>query len=387
MAHTLKSTATELMAQARRDTGVDLVDHDIVEALEHLLPSLNTEARLSAEGAVAMEQRVLRILCNRLRMLRDYQLHPEIEQQQIVRPLMLVGGGRTGSTKLHQLLAASGDFKFITLWQNYTLSLRSGDRNEDPAPRIRDTEAFVRWFDAHAPKARMIHAFDTLECEEETHLYEQAAFGFYLFAFTFIPSFMQWFATQDFRQHVAFFKRALKYLQWQFHDGDPRPWVLKYPAYQGCEPLLLEFFPDAVFVATYRDPVSALTSTCSFFSNFYAAYSDAGFDALLGPAMLEGQAQRLQIQIDARRERPDIRIHDISYPDLTRSIDKVMQGIYAHAGLPLSDRATAAMLAWEQSHAQHQHGTHRYTLEQFGLTREDAEEKYRDYSERFGHLF
>ena len=214
MAFTIDKSAAELMAEARRITGIDIVDSEIVEALTVLLPSLNSEAQLSEEGACTMEQRLLRILCNRLRMFRDYEHHPEINDQKIVRPLILTGGGRTGSTKLHLLLASSGDFKYIPFWQDYTLSLRSGDRSESPAARIRDTEEFVRWFDARAPKARMIHAFDPMEPEEETHIYEQAAFGFYLFAFAFIPSFMQWFATQDFRQHLVFFERALKYLQW-----------------------------------------------------------------------------------------------------------------------------------------------------------------------------
>jgi Sulfotransferase family len=385
--HAIQASPGELMATARQLTGVEFVDRDIEEALAILLRSLNTEAQLSEEGARAMTQRVLRILCNRLRMERDYRAHPKIEEQKIVRPLILTGGGRTGSTKLHLLLAASGDFKFIPLWQNYTLSLRTGDRHEDPAPRIRDTEEFVRWFDARAPKARMIHAFDAQEPEEETHLYEQAAFGFYLFAFAFIPSFMQWFATQDFRRHVVFFRRALKYLQWQFHDGDTRPWVLKYPAYQGCEPLLREFFRDAVFVATWRDPVSTLTSSCSLFSAWYEAYSDANFDQILGPMMLEGQAQRIQMQIDARRERPDIRVFDIAYADLTRSSEQVVKNIYGHAGLPLSDRAKQAMRAWDRDNAQHKHGAHQYVLAQFGLTREIAEARYRDYSDAYGKLF
>jgi LPS sulfotransferase NodH len=45
-------------------------------------------------------------------------------------PLILVGSPRTGSTKLQKLLAASGD------------------RKEDPATRIEETEDCVRWTDA-----------------------------------------------------------------------------------------------------------------------------------------------------------------------------------------------------------------------------------------------
>lgn len=384
---TINATAAELMAESRRSVGVDIVDHDIEEALARLLPSLNTEAQLSAQGARAMQERVLRILCNRLRMLRDYRNHPEIAEQKIVRPLILCGGGRTGSTKLHKLIAASGDFKHTTFWQQHHPSLRSGDRSEDPTPRIRDADAFVKWFDAHAPRARAIHAYDTLETEEETHLYELGMFGFYIFAVAFVPSFMVWQGAQDFRPQLEFFIKVMKYLQWQFHDGDPRPWIFKYPAYQSYEPLLREMFPDATLVATHRDPVSTLTSTCSLFSAFHQAYSDANRDAILGPMMLEGQAQRVQMFLDARRDHPDLGVLDIPYPELTGSVEDVVRKVYVHAGMTLSDRAWNAMQAWESGNAQHKHGVHRYTLEQFGLTRDMAQERYREHYARCGHLF
>ena len=387
MAFTIDKSATELMAESRRLTDVDIVDHDIEEALSHLLPSLNTEAQLSEEGARAMEQRLLRILCNRLRMERDYRKHPEIADQKIVRPLILCGGGRTGSTKLHKLIAASGDFKFTTFWQQHHPSLRSGELKEDPAARIREADDFVRWFDTHAPKARAIHAYDTLETEEETHLYEQGMLGFYIFAVAFVPSFMGWYAAQDFRPQIDYFIRVMKYLQWQFHDDDQRPWIFKYPAYQSYEPLLRELFPDAVLVATHRDPVSTLTSTASLFSSFHEAYSDADRDLILGPMMLEGQAARLQLFMEARRDHPHLNVLDIGYAELLGSTENVVGKIYAHAGMALSDRALQAMRDWEQENALHKHGAHKYTLEQFGLTREMAQAKYRDHIAHYHHLF
>ena len=151
--------------------------------------------------------------------------------------------------------------------------------------------------------------------------------------------------------------------------------------------MLQEVFPDAVFVATWRDPVSTLTSSCSLFSAWYQAYSDANFDHVLGAMMLEGQTQRLQLQMDARRERPDIAVLDVSYTSLTQSTDKVVRDIYAHAGMTLGDKALSGMRNWERNNVQHKHGAHKYTLEQFGLTREVAEAKYHDYTARHGQLF
>ncbi len=387
-AHQITSTSEQLLAKARAITGInDVADPEIEEPLRRLLNSLNNEAQLNVAGVMAMEKRILRTLTNRLRMFRDYRDHPEIDDQEIVRPLMLTGGGRTGSTKLHQLIAASGDFKYMTFWQAFYPSLRSGDRAESPDARIRDAEEFVQWFNERAPRAVLTHPYETLETEEETHLYEMGTFGFLIFSAVFVPSFIQWYGALDFRPQVEFFKKTLKYLQWQFHDGDTRPWVLKYPGYQGFEPILRQVFPDAVFATTYRDPLSTLTSGCSLFSAYYEACSDASFDHFIGLAMMEGQAARLQIQMNTRRDHPDMDILDISYADLLKSTDDVIKRIYAHAGMNLGEQARNAMLAWEQKNAQHKHGVHKYTLEQFGLTPEIAQGKYSDYIEQFGHLF
>src|SRR5262249_34118543 len=71
MSHPLDLTGEQLLAQARHDTGIDIDDVDIVERLDRLTASLNSDAKLSEVGANAMQKRLLRILRNRLRMLRD----------------------------------------------------------------------------------------------------------------------------------------------------------------------------------------------------------------------------------------------------------------------------------------------------------------------------
>ena len=384
----IQSSAADLIARACQLTCItDIADPDIVEPLEKLLPSLNTEAQLSEAGAAAMEQHLLRILCNRLRMERDYWAHPEINEQKIARPLILVGGGRTGSTKLHQLLAASGDFKYLSFWQAHNPSLRSGDRGESPDERIRDSDEFVQWFNQRAPRAKTTHPYVTLETEEETHIYEMGSLGFLIFAFAFVPSFMMWYGAQDFRPQVAYFTRVLKYLQWQFYDEDARPWVIKYPGYQGFEDVMHEMFPDGTLVGTHRDPASTLSSSCSLFSTYYPAYSDANFDPFFGPIMLEGQYARLEQYMNTVRDNPDLNLLKLSYAELTKSENAVMEKVYAHARMPLGERARAAMLKWTGENALHKHGAHKYSLEQFGVTRAQTDARYARYTKEFGQYF
>lgn len=384
----IHSSADVLLEKAREIAGIsDVLDADIQEPLRRLLHSLNTEAQLSESGAAAMEQRLLRILSNRLRMFRDLARHPEINEEKIVRPVFITGGARTGSTKLHKVLAATGNFKFINFWQAHTLSLRSGDRSEDPAERMAEADEYIGWLDSRAPLARQIHAYDTFEPEEETHIFEHACFGPFTSSFAFVPGFLGWYATQDFRQELRFFKQALQYLQWQFHGADRKPWILKYPAYQGMEPLLKEAFPDAVMLTTHREPLSTLTSSASLFSAFYAAYSDASHNAGIGALMLEGQAARIDLFLQSRRAHPDVRGLDISYTELLTAPESVVEKAYGHAAMPFDERVRAAVRAWEDANQQHKHGAHKYTLEGFALTREQAEPRFAAYSQQFREYF
>ena len=384
----LESSPKQLMAKAREATGINIVDGDIEEALGRLVQSLNTEAALNEAGAAGMEYRVLNILRNRLRMLRDFARHPEINEQKIVRPHILTGAGRSGSTKLHKLLAASGDFKYLKFWEQYNPSLISGDRNESPDARIQDTEAFLRWFDQHTPQAKIIHAYKAFEAEEETFLFDHSRFLInFNITHTSLPGYTQWILTQDITPQLEFLKRAIQYLQWQFHDGDARPWLLKSPLYGGMEPLLSQLFPDAVFVSTHREPYSRIASSAGLVACMQKAYSDADRSRYAGPFILEFMAQGANQFLASRDAFPEVKILDVAYSTLTNDSARVAEDIYRFANRPLAEKSRQAMQQWEQQNHQHKLGVYKYALEDFFVTRDMVSERFKAYSERFCQYF
>ena len=380
----IEHTAPQLMARAREITGIDIIDTDIEEALTRLVAALNTEAELTAAGAQGLGARLLNILCNRLRMQRDLAAHPEIAEQPIVRPHFLTGAGRSGSTKLHKLLAASGDFKYLRFWQQYNPALRSGRRDEDPAPRIEEAEQFIAWFDERSPQARLIHEYSALEPEEETFLFDHSRFLInFCITHASVPSYMQWCMGQDMAQQLQFLKRCLQYLQWQFHENDERPWLLKNPLYCGMEPLLQQIFPDAVFVATHRDPAARVSSSAGLTVCMQKACSDADRRQLAGPIMFEFMAMAANQYLAGRDAFPDVRILDIGYRELTKTAEAVAEKVYAFAGRPLSETARQAMRHWEAQNVQHKHGVYQHSLEDYGLNEAMVAEKFRAYTDRF----
>lgn len=381
-------TAAELLAQARATTGIDIVDADIQQRLEKFVHALNTEARLNEAGAKAMAWHIEHVLCDRLRMLRDFRAHPEIAEQRIVRPLILSGAARTGSTKLHKMLAASGDFQWLPCWQGVSLSLLSGDRSEDPAERIRVATEHIGWFNEHSPKARLIHEFSTFEPEEENLILAHLFFGPYMWAFAFVPEYIQWYMTNvDIPADLHYLKRSMQYLQWQFHDGDARPWVLKNPIWPGLEPLLAQVFPDAAFASTHREPVGVMSSSLSLLYHYHLAYSDAESKGVLGPVVLEGLGQARDVQVASREAHPEIDMLDIAYSATTKNAEAVVEKLYVHAGMTLTDRARENMRQWERDNAQHKLGVHQHALEEFGVTAEMVKERFSKYNARYGAYF
>ena len=79
------------------------------------------------------------------------------------------------------------------------------------------------------------------------------------------------------------------------------------------------------------------------------------------------------------------RIFDVSYSEIAQNARAVVASIYERAGRKLSAEARRSFDDWSNENPQNRFGTHRYTLEQFGLTRGAIEvefEAYIEHSER-----
>jgi hypothetical protein len=93
----------------------DFGDDSYREPLERLLWSLANEAELNAIGRPVLRQRMVDILTTRLRVQQWLQRYPEIRDEQIEAPLVIVGLPRTGTTMLHRTIAADHRM-YAPLW-------------------------------------------------------------------------------------------------------------------------------------------------------------------------------------------------------------------------------------------------------------------------------
>ncbi len=386
---TIKESADELMELARRQSAIPHIrDDDIHKPLLRYLAAANSEARLSEEGARELKKRILRILKNRLRMFRDFENHPEIAEQKIEKPLFLCGPPRTGSTKLHKLLAASGDFKYLELWKVFNPSLITGDREEDPAQRIAETDEFVAWYHSKIPNIRSLHEIKTHEPEEEAYIMEHCQLGTFTASVITAPDiFID--AHEHYSKELEYLKQTLQYLQWQFHPRDDRPWVLKWPSHSGREHQILEVFEDAQFAMTHRHPQSLCASIISVLLQYLSAYTAVSVQQLIEERYHEYFLVRLDSLVQSRAAHPDIDIYDVSFSRLTQDAMSVVTEIYQHIGMSADESTLQALAQWEQNQVrEYSSGKgHRYSLEDFGLTDAQLVEINRGYIERFKSYF
>lgn len=109
-----------------------------------LAAGLDKEAKLSAVGRVTEWERTVGLLVNRLRQQDYVKRHPEILDEEIARPVVIVGFPRTGTTMLHRLLASAPGMNAVYWWECRHPSPFPGTRWGEPDPRIAAAKQEVR---------------------------------------------------------------------------------------------------------------------------------------------------------------------------------------------------------------------------------------------------
>jgi hypothetical protein len=371
------------MARSRAIAGVDIVVDEIVEPLTVLHRALQEEAQIDEEGARAYEAKFLRLLANRLRMKRDFHRHPEIAAQPVKGPVVIMGMARSGTTKLQKVLAASGDFNFLTFWQNFNWASVSGKPGEPVDARIAEADEFCRWFDRRSPETKLGHHFQALEPEEEGPLSEGCFVAPSFIGYAEMPSYARWLAGKPRKIFFEFLRDVLKYLQWQGLASPDKPWLLKSPNYNGLELEILEVFPETRFVVANRSPLQTLPSMCRLVHCFRKAYGGSEPD---NAYLAERNFAAMAAHLSNRRLHPELPLLDLRFEDIVGSLPAVIEQVYGHAGMVLTEAARRNMLKWNSENAMHKLGEFRYSLEDAGLDEAIVRERMASYFELLERL-
>jgi hypothetical protein len=381
----------DLLADARRRTGLeDFGDEGFREPLRMLLASLS-EAPLNAVGTMVLGTSIRRSLRQRL-LARDLLArHPEIEEERIEAPLVVVGMMRSGTTLLQRLLARDERFLSALGWEIGEPVPRPGHEDDDPDPRIAAGREQTRLMREFAPQLHAIHPTDAMEPDEEIVFLADAFLSHIPEASCHVPAYRAWLDDQDFTPAYAYLRTMLQLLQWQKRRrGEPGGrWLLKTPAHLGYLDTLFATFPDAHVVHMHRSPLETIPSGASLNLTLWRMYADEADPHEIGRQWIQRMAWATDRALAFRASCPDEagRFTDVGYRDAVTDPIGQVRRIHGALGLELPDSARAAMEGWLAADRGAKRPAHRYTAEAFGLSADAIREAFAAYTSRFAeHL-
>lgn len=374
-----------LAEASRREGGLEEFGDPAFRApLRRLLGALDREAELHEQGRAVQFERIVGLLRNRLRMEEAIRRHPEILDERIDEPIVIVGLMRTGTTMLHRM-TASDPRLFALLW--YEARQPAPFQDADPSgpdPRILDAEREVEAMLGASPELIAAHPMDAHAPDEEILLVEHSFLSTNPYAFCNIPGFARWRDAQDLAPGYRLLDRLLRFLQWQkrARGETARRWILKTPFHLLHMDQLLRSFPTARVVWTHRDPAQSVPSFASLIHTLRATSSDRVDPILVGRQWSDLFARAIERSLDARAACEE-RFLDVDYRELVADPLAQVARIYAFAGLSLPDGVRARMRRWAEENARDKRPLHRYTLERFGYTEQGLARDFARYRERF----
>jgi len=372
-----------LLDQARSATSLDdFGDPGFREGLEVLVASADAEARFNDLGRANFEGQVVGFLSSRLKVEHWYRLHPEIDEQEIVAPLIGLGLPRTGSTPLSCMLAQDPATRFIRNWEGTEPCPPPEVATQHTDPRIAAAEASMARRDRLFPRMRQMVP-STATAPVECQVFMGFDFKSQLFqAMARIPSYVAWLNHDaDLVPTYRYVKRVLKLLQWRC---PPARWRLKNPSHILFIDALNQVFPDARFWMTHRDVADVLPSVADLYLELSQPFTDQVDKAWLGKVTADFCELGMRRVIAFRDAGHDDRFFDIEFAALQRDPYPVLERLYAFLGEDFTDQTRERIASWRRDTPRDKHGGHTYDPAEFGLEPDRLRERFAFYSKRFG---
>ncbi len=378
----LSLAPADLMRAAQRKTGLhDFGPTHFREGLTVLADALHNEGQLHPAGRLLARTQLIDLLATRLRVQDLLARRPEIRDERIEGPIVVLGLPRTGTTLLQRLIAQDSGLRSLPYWEGLA-PIPLGDPAQRPAadPRIKRAEQGLKILHWVAPAMIAMHEMEALAPDEEILLLA-VDFATMLFEASYrVPSYGRWYVAHDLTASYAYLRTLLQVLQW-YRRGER--WVLKSPQHLEQLSPLLAVFPDATLVQTHRDPVKVTASVCSMTAYGRRMNSDHIDLREIGAYWASRLEQLLRRGSEDRPASASDQFVDVQFGELMADPIGTVQRIYAAAGRHLSAPAEQAMRAFLAANPRGKHGVHNYRLEDFGLDAAERRAALRFYQQRF----
>lgn len=341
----------------------DVVGHadfgreDYLEGLRVLLAAMDAGPAYSPQGRDQALDLICTTLVGRLHAQAGWKRYPQCLTQPIVRPVVIMGLPRSGTTALHKLMAMDPAFQCYERWLRF-----------NPMPRpMRDTWAKNPYYQAMvaqhavrvaaAPEAFRAHPVAPDEPDECLAPMAQSFISNYFGSNLDVPEYDTWFMAQD---ETASYLRYADNLRLVGMNDPDKAWLLKNPSHiMGIE-ALLKVFPDACVIHTVRHPSATIASLANMMVNLRRPLmgQDVDRDRIIARD-INWYGEAVRRAMAAGKRHPD-RIVSVDFREIVSAPLAAVRRIYDHFGMEMAPQTEARMREWLAANPQDKHGMHHY---------------------------
>jgi len=371
----IKLDKDDLIRRARRVTGLNDLGRDFSdEPVDRMLRAINEEANLHPIGRFITRERLVSLISIRLRAEYFFKKHPEILEQELYPAWIIVGLQRTGTTKLHRLLAVDPNHRVIPSWEvinpmPLNLGYSPSAVHEDPK-RIKVARTSVKAVELMSPGFFAVHPIDAMQPEEDILMLDVSFLSTTTEAMMNVPSYAAWLETIDQTPAYEYAVKLLKFMQWA---KPAKRWVLKTPHHLEFPHLITKCFGEVKFIWPHRNIYESVPSYISMLTYNYMMFSDDVDERRIAAHWVRKTGYMLDQALDFRlKGNNNEKFLDIYYKDLIGDSISELGRIYSMDG-GLTPELIEGFKKHELEHPHRKHGVHQYSLADFGLTEADID--------------
>lgn len=358
---------------------------DYVPGLRVLLQSMDYDPHFSEMGRRAAWGGVVGVLRGRAHAFRAMRANPGFDARPIVSPVVIIGVPRTGTTALHRLLAVDDRFQGLQTWLNDSPMPRPPVETWADYPQFAKSAAILEARYAGAPERRAAHHMAAEEVHECCMLLRHSFVSNILSCSHSAATYDAWWQSVSEEPAYRYYAKAVQLI------GSTEPdkrWLLKNPGHIANLDLLLAVFPDAKVIQTHRDPAKAVPSLVALLMGLHGIMEEGRADQR-GEIMLRREVAKWADAVrkcgDVRARHPG-RVLDVVHGDFHADPMAVVERIYGFIGWDIPEHTRAGLARRIAEKPELQHGVHRYSITDYGMTAEEAREPFGDYVERYDLL-